>query len=89
MMLLAGWLLPIDPPRRGVGVALVARQAPEVTREYQAALLQLGAQRGPGNRAAEGVSSGKLPGLFLTAKGLEATAPLTSSDVRPFSVALR
>jgi hypothetical protein len=34
-------------------------------------------------------SSGNLAGLFLTAKGQEVTAPITSSDVRPFSVALR
>ncbi len=41
MMLLAGWLLHSIRLAAALGLALLAMQAPAVTREYQAALLQL------------------------------------------------
>jgi hypothetical protein len=41
MMFLAGWLLHSIRLAAALGLALVAMQAPAVTREYQAALLQL------------------------------------------------
>jgi hypothetical protein len=41
MMFLPGWLLHSIRPAAALGLALVAMQAPAVTREYQAALLQL------------------------------------------------
>jgi hypothetical protein len=40
-MFLAGWLLHSIRLAAALGLALVAMQAPAVTREYQAALLQL------------------------------------------------
>jgi hypothetical protein len=41
MMFLGGWLLHSIRLAAALGLALVAMQAPAVTREYQAALLQL------------------------------------------------
>ena len=71
-MFLAGWLLHSIRLAAALGLALVAMQAPAVTREYQAALLQLVrssdqeiAQRKTSARRFYGIAAGEDEGRFL------------------------
>jgi hypothetical protein len=59
-MLLAGWLFHSIRLAAALGLALMTMQAPAVTREYQAALLQLVRQLRPGNRAAQSLGTAVL-----------------------------
>ena len=72
MMLLAGWLLHSIRLAAALGLALVTMQAPAVTREYQAALLQLVrssdqeiAQRKTSAQRFYGIAPGEDEGRFL------------------------
>jgi hypothetical protein len=72
MMFLAGWLLHSIRLAAALGLALVAMQAPAVTREYQAALLQLVrssdeeiAQRKASAERFYGIAPGEDDGRFL------------------------
>jgi hypothetical protein len=72
MMLLAGWLLHSTRLAAALGLALLAMQAPAVTREYQAALLQLVrssdqeiAQRKASAERFYGIATGEDEGRFL------------------------
>ena len=71
-MFLAGWLLHSIRLAAALGLALVAMQAPAVTREYQAALLQLVrssdqeiAQRKTSAQRFYGIAEGEDEGRFL------------------------
>jgi hypothetical protein len=71
-MFLAGWLLHSIRLAAALGLALVAMQAPAVTREYQAALLQLVrssdeeiAQRKASAQRFYGIAPGEDEGRFL------------------------
>ena len=71
-MFLAGWLLHSIRLGAALGLALVAMQAPAVTREYQAALLQLVrssdqeiAQRKTSAQRFYGIAEGEDEGRFL------------------------
>lgn len=71
-MFLAGWLLQSIRLAAALGLALVAMQAPAVTREYQAALLQLVrssdqeiAQRKASAERFYGIAPGEDEGRFL------------------------
>jgi hypothetical protein len=70
-MFLAGWLLHSIRLGAALGLALVAMQAPAVTREYQAALLQLVrssdqeiAQRKTSAQRFYGIAEGEVRGAF-------------------------
>jgi hypothetical protein len=72
MMFLAGWLLHSIRLAAALGLALLAMQAPAVTREYQAALLQLVgssdgeiAQRKASAERFYGIAPGEDDGRFL------------------------
>ena len=72
MMLLAGWLLHSIRLAAALGLALVTMQAPAVTREYQAALLQLVrssdqeiTQRKASAQRFYGIAQGEDEGRFL------------------------
>ena len=72
MMFLASWLLHSIRLAAALGLALVAMQAPAVTREYQAALLQLVrssdeeiAQRKASAERFYGIAPGEDDGRFL------------------------
>jgi hypothetical protein len=72
MMFLAGWLLHSIRLAAALGLALVAMQAPAVSREYQAALLQLVgssdeeiAQRKASAERFYGITPGEDNGRFL------------------------
>src|SRR5215813_2638853 len=71
-MLLAGWLIHSIRLAAALGAALLAMQAPAVTREYQAALLQLVrssdqeiAQRKSSAQRFYGIAPGEDEGRFL------------------------
>jgi hypothetical protein len=71
-MLIAGWLLRSIRLAAALGLALLAMQAPAVTREYQAALLQLVrssdqeiAQRKASAERFYGIAAGEDDGRFL------------------------
>jgi hypothetical protein len=92
VMFLAGWLLHSIRLAAALGLALVAMQAPAVTREYQAALLQLVrssdeeiAQRKASAQRFYGIAPGEDEGRFLAQ--LRAVEPSNAETSPPRSIA--